>query len=90
MTMIDLLHCAAAGDRNIGPVTPYGGHPLADEIEGSLDSADSIMDFSRPVEGNDDVVEELRYLLCPFQQQQSGGQESEMNILLSKERTECA
>jgi len=88
VTVIRFLNGSAAGYRNAWAVMTDSCNAFVDEIEGSANAADDIVDILWPIEGDNDVVEEGGNFFSTLMQEQAGGQEGEMNILLAKEVAE--
>ena len=65
-----------------------GCDAFVDEIIGSNNAADGIVDIRRAIEGHDDVVEAAGNLFGAFVQQKPRRQKGEVNILLAKKATE--
>jgi hypothetical protein len=63
---------------------------LDDDIEGSWDAPDSIMNFPGTVDRDDHIIEEPGDIVCALEQQKACRQKSETDILLAKELAECA
>jgi hypothetical protein len=61
---------------------------FVDEIVGSTYTADGVVNLRRAVEGDDDVIEEGGDLFCAFVQEETCGEESEMNLPVAKEVAE--
>ncbi|MBB5330915.1 hypothetical protein HDF14_004552 [Edaphobacter lichenicola] len=60
---------------------------LVDEIESSIDTADTVVNLSGTVQGNDDVVEKGCNLKGTLQQQKTRGQEGYPNSLIAEKCT---
>jgi hypothetical protein len=88
ITMIGLLHRSAATNSDIRPLRPNRRNALTDQIERSLDPPDSIVDFLRTIDRDNHVVEECGDLAGALEQQQSGRQQRETNILLQEKFAE--
>jgi hypothetical protein len=86
--MICLLDCGTAGDRHGRIVMTDSGDAFMDEIVGSTNATDGIVNLLGAIEGDDDVIEVGRDFLCSFMQEKTRGQEGEVNLLIAKEVAE--
>ncbi len=62
--MIRFLYGCSTGDPDEVVVLADGSDATVDEIVGSTDATDSVVNFPWAVQGQDDVVEERGYFLC--------------------------
>jgi hypothetical protein len=88
MTMIGFLDGCATGNREGGVVMTDGENSFVYEIVGSAHATDGVVNLRRPIDGDDNVVEEGRYLFCTFMQEKPRGQEGEMNLPVAKKVAE--
>jgi hypothetical protein len=88
MKVIGLLDGSAAGDRKGRVVPSDGDDAIADEVVGSTDPTDGIVNLLWAVDGDNDLVEEGGDLVCTFLQKQTCGQESEVDVLFAEEIAE--
>ena len=62
-----------------------GDDAFVDEIIGSANAADGIVNLRGAIEGDDDVVEESGDIFCTFVQQEACSQKGEVNLPFGKE-----
>jgi hypothetical protein len=65
-----------------------GGDALTDEIIGSVDAANRVVNLSRTIDGDDGIVEEARDIVGSLKQKETRRQEGETDILFAKEVAE--
>jgi hypothetical protein len=85
MTMIGLLYRGATGDGHGRFVVTKGDNAFVDEIVGTTHATDGVVNLRRAIDGDDDVIEEGSDFLCAFVQEETCGQESELNLPIAKE-----
>ena len=85
MAVVGFLDSGPAGDRHGGVVMTDGGDAFVDEIVGSADAADGIVNLLGAVERDDDVIEESGDFFCSFLQEKACGEKGEVNLPFTKE-----
>ena len=88
MTVIGFLYRSATADRHGGEVLTDGEDTFAEEIVGSVHSANGVVNLWRAIERDDDVVEESSYFFCTFVEQETCSQECEANLPVTKKVAE--
>ena len=67
--MIGLLDRSAAGYPHIQLPLMNRRDPLDDDIKGSVDAPDRVMDFPGPVDRDDHIIEKCGDIVCALEQQ---------------------
>jgi hypothetical protein len=84
MTVVGSLDGCATGDWEGRVVVTDGGDAFVYEIVGSGNAADGVVNLRRPIEGDDDVVEEGGDFFCTFVKQEAGCEKREVNLTFAE------
>ena len=82
------MNRGATGDRLGRVIAADGNDSLVEEIEGSADAADGVVNLWRAIERDDDVVEQSGDFFCAFVKQETCCEEREMNLPVMKKVAE--
>jgi hypothetical protein len=86
--VVGFLYCSSAGYGERRASLADGGDALTDEIIGSVDAANRVVNLSRTIDGDDGIVEEGRDIVGSLKQKETCRQEGETDILFAKEVAE--
>src|SRR5271157_505282 len=88
MPVVSFLYRGASSNSHSGTELTNAGGSRLNQLKCAVHPADGVMDCSRAIERDDNLVEPFRHFRCPLGEEKAGSQQSETDVQVTEKNAQ--